>query len=186
MSRAALVGLAIVVCLSGPALAADCGCGTSQAVAPDCYVSFWSGEVVSFKLVVPMEYLFGCVVCDAPMLTGWRVETQEGGIIYQDASGILPMGHWYEITWNQQDSSGSRVPGGFYRVVIETDHDEYAAFVKIVERPCYVCACYCPPCLCSRPCGVCFGVPYVLIERVARAGIPLLSVTLPTGGCGCP
>jgi hypothetical protein len=51
---------------------------------PPCYTAFWQGEDVCFELIVP--FWGWCCCCPAPQVqvTGWRVVTMDGNVIYQE------------------------------------------------------------------------------------------------------
>jgi hypothetical protein len=168
-----LVGL--MVCLFGAMTVTQCGYAigstTTTAAAPPCYKAFWPGQEVRFKLVVPAEYFFGCPECETPLITGWRVESSDGMLIYDTSFVDVPKGHWYVVSWDQRDHWGNAVLPGYYKLVIQTTAGEFLDFVYIT--PCNLCPC----CCCSQglydsPCPIACEWPYIDF--------------LPTEGSWCP
>lgn len=151
------------------ALAMAQGCAPCQpATEPSCYTAFWQGEDVCFELVVPWS-LFCCCCPTQVQVTGWRVETLEGNVVYQQAfpEPVAP-GKW---VWEQVDALGNPVEPGYYKIVVSTTSGEYANTVKIVAKP----EC-CQPCcfpffffgcwgMWSKPCAVSWCEPYVKVYR---------------------
>ncbi len=161
MQKAALLVVIFVGLASGLALA-QCGCTEEAIGRPSCYTAFWSGEEVRFKLVVPADYFFCCESCEAPLITGWRVETLEGTIIYEETFTHAPKGHWYVMSWDQNDACGIRVSAGFYKIVVETTlASEVENTIQIVAIPCCCSWSTCCPRLRSCPCGIPLCQPYV-------------------------
>ena len=75
MCRATLLAVVIVGAM-GVLVAAQCDCAPQTPTErPSCYTAFWASEQVRFRLVVPGDYFFCCPDCEAPLVTGWRVET---------------------------------------------------------------------------------------------------------------
>jgi hypothetical protein len=168
--RVMLFSFLFLILLSGLALA-QCDCTPNPIVGgPDCYVSFYAGNPIEFKLVVPGDYFMDCFHCPVPGIVGWRVETAEGAVVYEE-SFIEPKGHYYVMTWCQKDTWGNPVPTGFYRLVIVTDSaGEVVHYVNVQERPCTAWPCWCGGCwgccpeiLESVPCCVPCGVLYLQI-----------------------
>lgn len=135
---------------------------------PPCYTTFWQGEDVCFELVVP--FWGWCCCCPAPQVqvTGWRVVTMDGNVIYQEtfATPTAP-GKW---VWKQVDAQGRPVAPGFYKIVVSTTSGEYENTVKIVAKPECQCCCfpffffgYCG--FASKPCMVSWCTPYVKLYR---------------------
>lgn len=187
MRKAALLAVIVVGLASG---LAPCGF-TEQALAgPSCYTAFWPGEAVRFKLVVPAEYFLCGGGCETPLITGWRVETLEGTIVYEEPFAHAPKGHWYVMTWNQKDACRLRVPPGFYRVVVETaqaggfEHPIYIGAATCCYRGC----CGDPqPCFC--PCGIPLCQPYIKVFPPTARGCASccsLSIRVHVGINCCP
>jgi len=193
MRKAALLTVIVMmVGLTGVMAAAQCDCNTvPEGEGPSCYTSYWAGVDVEFKLVVAAEYFWCCPTCATPLITGWRVETLDGTIVYQEQFPDVPKGHYLEMVWDQRDTWCNRVPPGYYRLVIQTTSaGEFENYVQIVPRPGYWgwCNCCCPQ-LYSCPCCPTFGDPYVQIARCMNYGTAWgsISVTVHIGiGCGCP
>ena len=84
---AALVVLAVVLLTT--AAFADCGCTPQTAVN---YMTFESHEVIGFSLVVPGEYFWIHNTMITPLITAWRVETQDGLLVraveFEEPRGI--------------------------------------------------------------------------------------------------
>ena len=153
---------------------------------PPCYTAFWQGEDVCFELVVP--FWGWCCCCPAPQVqvTGWRVVTTDGNMIYQEtfATPTAP-GKW---VWKQVDAQGKPVAPGFYKIVVSTTSGEYENTVKIVAKP-DCCTCCFPffffGCfgLWSKPCGVSWCQPYVKLYRCPTCEAPCCcGVTIYLGG----
>ncbi|MCX6096097.1 MAG: hypothetical protein NT125_05150 [Candidatus Bipolaricaulota bacterium] len=183
MRQALLLAVACVG-LVGFGVWGDCNCTPVQSGVPGCYTAFWTGETVSFRLVVPGEYFGRAGSSQAVLLVGWRIETLDGALVTQDLFPEVPLGHWYVMAWDERDSSCRPVPAGYYRAVVMTDSaGEFSSHVRIVERPC-VCS-LAPASLCSRVCRAPCGTPYVVIER--DGGSPPCSFSISVQiGCGCP
>jgi len=188
--RRAVLLAVVIVGLTGGLAAAQCNCGAwTETGGPSCYTPYWAGEEVTFKLVVPAEYFFCCPSCETPLITGWRVETMEGTIVYQKQFPDVPKGHYLKMAWDQKDSWYNRVPPGYYRIVVQTTSaGEFESYVQIVQRPCCWgwCGCCCPR-LYSCYCCVPYGKPYVMIDRcetyAAAWGAISISIKI---RCGCP
>ena len=163
---------AVIVTLVGGLAAAQCNCTSTEAAGPCCYTAFWEGEEIHFKLIVPAEYFLYCSPCDTPLITGWWIETMDGIVVYQDMFPEVPKGHWLEMTWDQNDSGHYAVPGGYYKIVVHTTTaGEFTNYVQIFAKPCFCCCCW--QRLCSCPCGVPFGEPYVVIYPSERNSISI-------------
>ena len=144
----------------------------------------------AFKLVVPADYFFCCERCEAPLVTGWRVETLEGTIIYEEAFTHAPKGHWYVMSWDQKNTCGVKVSTGSYKVVLETTSaSEVKDTIQIVAIPCCCSRCICYPRLRSYTCGVPLCQPYVkVLPTTARSCAPCCTLSICTHvsiGC-CP
>ena len=159
MRRAVLLVVVSVGLASGLALA-QCGCTEEATGRPACYTAFRSGEEVRFKLVVPADYFFCCESCEAPLVTGWRVESLEGTIIYEETFTDAPKGHWYVMSWDHKDAWCIRVSPSFYKIVVQTTSaGEFENYIHIGAAP--WCCCYSQPRSC--PCGVPLCQPYVRV-----------------------
>ena len=169
MHKATLLAVVIVGAM-GVLVAAQCDCGQQPSIErPSCYEAFWAREQVRFRLIVPADYFFCCPNCETPLVTGWRVETAAGAIVYQETFAEVPKGHWYIMGWNQRDTSGNAVSAGFYRLVVETAAaGEFKCYVQIVSPPSCWSFCECCLRLPSHPCGIAIGQPYVKILQVER------------------
>ena len=188
MRKAALLVVIFAGLASGLALA-QCGCTESAGDRPACHTTFWSGEEVRFKLVVPADYFFCCESCEAPLITGWRVETMEGAIVYQQTLSHAPKGHWYVMNWDQKDVWGMRVSAGFYKVIVETTSaSEVENTIQIVAPPCCYSWCACYPRLHSCPCGISLCQPYVKLLQSERSWRTWssLSISVHIGVNCCP
>ncbi len=188
--RKAVVLTVLAIGLIGAVGFAQCGCEqhpvASGGKEPTCYTSFWSGEEIHFKLIVPAEYFFTSPTPPTPLITGWRVEQLDGTVVFQDLFPDAPKGAWYEMVWNQRDLSCARVSPGYYRIVISTDSaGVYSAIIKIVSPPPCLVPCGMHPVLPSCPCTVPCGKPYIkFIPQEIHAGI---SLTISIKLCGsCP
>lgn len=179
MCRATLLAVVIVGAM-GVLVAAQCDCTPQTPTEkPSCYTAFWAREQVRFRLVVPGDYFFCCPDCEAPLVTGWRVETMAGAIVYQKTFAEVPRGHWYIMGWNQRDTWGNAVSAGFYKLVVETTSaGEFDSYIQIVPSPCCWSFCGCCPQLPSYPCGIVVGQPYIKILQVERRWSARCSVTL--------
>lgn len=152
---------------------------------PPCYTAFWQGEDICFELVVP--WYFCCSCCDPkPQVTGWRVVTLDGNIVYQESfpSPVAP-GKW---VWKQVNSSGNPVDPGYYKIIISTTTGEYENTVKIVAKS-NCCQSCCFPffflgCwgLSSKPCAVSWCAPYVKLYRCPTCVAPCAPSCV--GPCG--
>jgi len=196
--RRALVVAVMIIGLVGVVAVAQCGCDTPPAGSgPACYTGYWAGVDVSFKLVVPGEYFSQCPVPETPLITGWRVETLAGDIVYQVQFPDVPKGHNLQMTWNQTDGHCNNVALGFYRLVVQTTTaGEFQNYVRIVGWPGFGgwCNCCCER-LDTRPCCP-QHVPYIEIARcdsrpsfVSSFSIQFkveLGASSSSGGCGCP
>lgn len=179
MKRLAVLALAIGV-LGGLAAAQGCAPCATPAPEPSCFTAFWQGEDICFELVVPWS-LFCCCCCGAPQVqvTGWRVMTLEGNVVYQETfpAPVAP-GKW---VWKQVDAQGNPVAPGYYKIVVSATTGEYENTVKIVARQ----DCCLPCCFpffflgCfgawSKPCAVSWCTPYVKLYRCPTCVAP----------CGC-
>ncbi len=196
MRRVFLVAV-MVIGLIGVAAAAQCGCDTPTAGSdPDCYTGYWLGVDVSFKLVVPAEYFSQCPVPDAPLITGWRVETLSSDIVYQVQFPDVPKGHYLRMVWDQTDGHCNRVAPGFYRLVVQTANaGEFEGYVHIIPWPGSWgwCNCCCRR-LDTHPCCP-EHVPYVEIApcKSRPSFWPSFSIQIKVGlgtpadgSCGCP
>ncbi len=176
----------VLVGLVGVVVWGDCNCPPQDPAAPPCYTAFFACETVFFKLVVPGEFLALPGISSTPLVTGWRIENLDGISVFQDLFPSVPLGAWYQMSWNQRDSSWNPVSPGYYRVVIQTTSaGEFAGFVQIVERPALFS--WSPMRLCSRPCCPVCGTPSVAIERDKSldCGCTVSLVVNPCCGCGC-
>ena len=164
MRKATLLAMVIVGAM-GVLVAAQCNCGQQPSIGrPPCYETFWTSDQVRFRLIVPGDYFFCCPDCETPLVTGWRVETAAGAIVYQKTFAEVPKGHWYIMGWNQKDTWGNAVSAGFYRLVVETTSaGEFASTIQIVSPPCCWVCCTCWPQRLSCPCGIAIGQPYIKI-----------------------
>ncbi|MGB9757317.1 MAG: hypothetical protein ACP5JD_02290 [Candidatus Bipolaricaulaceae bacterium] len=163
--------LALLLALGGLGILAfgeTCAPCASPATEPPCYTAFWQGEDICFELVVP--WYFYCSCCyPKPMVTGWRVATLDGNVVYQETfpSPVAPS-KW---VWKQVDTNGNPAAPGYYKIIISTTTGEYENTIKIVARP------ECQPCCCfpffffgcwgavSKPCGISWCSPYVKVYR---------------------
>ena len=160
MRKVILLAIVMLALASGLAVA-QCNCADPAfGEVPPCYTTFGWGQEVRFKLVAPLEYFLCCAVCETPLITGWRVETLDGVITYEEVLRA-PKGHYYEISWDQKDSWRNRIPCGYYRIVIETTVGEYVNYIHVNPG----CWDWCGYCCASRlhgcPCGVMLCQPYV-------------------------
>ncbi len=160
MKRALLVA-AVLVGLVGSVGLAQCGC-CPPSERPPCYTSFWVGEPVQIELKV--SYCFCCCCCcSAPQVVGWRVETWPDGVtVYSETLATPVAASAFSATWDQLDAGGVQVEAGYYKVVVVTTTGEYAAYLKLVERP--QCCCFWPW-LTSRPCAISPCQPRVILSR---------------------
>lgn len=147
------------------------------ATEPSCYTTFWQGEDVCFELVVPWSFF--CWGCPGPQIqvTGWRVTTWDGNVVYQEIfSAPVPPGKW---VWKQVDASGNPVEAGFYKIIVSTTSGEYETTVKIVAKSdgCSSC-CFFPfffwGCWgwTSKPCAPSWCSPYVKLYRCPTCAAP--------------
>jgi hypothetical protein len=160
--RGLLIGL--VGCLLFGLVVTQCAWAigsTSTSAEPPCYKAFWPGQEIRFKLTVPAEYFFACPDCETVLITGWWVESFDGGVIFFYASfDDAPKGHWYVASWDQRDGWGNPVSPGYYKLVIQTTVGEFLDFVYIA--PCNLCpCCCCPPGLYDLPCPIACEQPYI-------------------------
>ncbi len=119
MKRTVLLAV-VIVGLIGIVATAQCGCTPLlEGEGPTCYTTYWAGVDIAFKLVVPAEYFSQNPVPTTPLITGWRVETLEGTIVYQEQFPDVPKGHYLEMVWDQRDTWCNRVPPGYYRLVVQ-------------------------------------------------------------------
>lgn len=154
------------------------GLGTSCCPPPNepcCYTSFWVGETVHFKLVVPWGF-FCCCCGDEELVTGWRIETLDGTVVYQ-YTFPEPVSPGTEIQWDQKDANGNQVAPGFYNIVVTTTKGEYKTAIKIVEKDC------CCWGLWSRPCGASLCKPYIKVYRCPPPCAPCFIPFLPCTNC---
>jgi len=170
--------LAVILGLSALGfLAVGQGCAPCAFAAPEpsCYTAFWQGEDICFELVAP--WAFWCCCCNPkPQVTGWRVVTLDGNIVYQETfpSPVAP-GQW---VWKQVDTQGNPVQPGYYKIVVSTTTGEYENTVKIVAKPeCPSCCCF-PFFFCgcwgfwSKPCFFSWCQPYVKVYRCPSCEAP--------------
>ncbi|MGY4706995.1 hypothetical protein ACVNPS_04485 [Candidatus Bipolaricaulota sp. J31] len=154
------------------------GFGDSCCPPPDepcCYTSFWMGDPVCFKLVVPFSFF--CCCGDKELIVSWRIEALDGTLVYQHTY-TTPISPGTEIRWDQVDMAGQQVPAGFYNIVITTTEDEYRTAIKIVEKsPC------CWTILRSKPCGISFCKPYIKVYKCPSCCEPACCLPLPCLGC---
>lgn len=153
----------------------------AKTIEPPCYTAFWQGEDICFELVVPWSW-FCCWCPTAPQVqvTGWRVVTLDGGLVYQEVfpSPTAP-GKW---VWKQVDASGNPVAPGYYKIIVSTNTAEYENIVKIVAKPdcCQPC-CFFPffffGCwgIASKPCQVPWCSPYVKLYRCPTCPAPCVT-----------
>ncbi len=159
-----LVTTCILIVLLAVAAMGQCGCEQVANTGPGCYTSFGMGDQISFKLVVPADYFFSCPTSTTPLITGWRVESASGNVVTRTDFCNGPIGHWLQMTWDQEDECFAQVMPGYYGIVIETTIGEIATFVKIVSSPC---CCGMAPRLCSIPCVPAPAMPYIEIVHPA-------------------
>ena len=194
MKRALLL-VVLVVGLIGVVAAAQCGCDTpSVGDEPTCYTGYWLGVDVGFKLVVPGEYFSQCPIPQTPFITGWRVETVDGMVIYQQQFPDMPKGHNFEMLWDQTDGYCNQVPIGIYRLVIQTTTaGEFKNYVKIQPwpSPSNWCNCWCNCCcmqIDTQPCCISHN-PYIQIARCTGRpyvwGSISIRIHVDLGACGC-
>ena len=194
MKRALLLAV-LVIGLIGVMATAQCGCDTpSVGDEPTCYTGYWLGVDVGFKLVVPGEYFSQCPVPETPFITGWRVETVDGMVIYQQQFPDMPKGHNYEMLWDQTDGYCNQVPIGIYRLVIQTTTaGEFKNYVKIQPwpSPSNWCNCWCNCCcmqIDTQPCCISHN-PYIQIARCTGRpyvwGSISIRIHVDLGACGC-
>ncbi len=188
--RRAVVLAVLVIGVIGVGALAQCG-GCSQppainAAEPACYTAYWIGEEVHFKLSVPAEYFFTVPTPPTPLITGWRVETLDGTVVFQDVFPDVPKGAWYEMVWDQRDLSCQLVPPGYYRIVVSTDSaGVYSAVIKLVSPPACLTPCGIYPRLVSPQCSTPCGKPHIEFlpqKASASAGISI-SIHI---NCSCP
>jgi hypothetical protein len=174
----------VLVGLVGVLARGDCNCSAQDPAAPLCYTAFFTCETVLFRLVVPGEFLVGPGISPSPLITGWRIEKLDGTLVFQDLFPSVPLGAWYQMSWNQRDSHWNPVSPGYYRVVVRTTSaGEFVGYVQIVERPgLFSCS---PMRLCSRVCSPACGTPYVAIERDRSSDCGCSVSLLVNLGCGC-
>jgi hypothetical protein len=179
MCKATLLAVVFVAAM-GALATAQCACEQATPIEkPSCYTAFWASELVRFRLVVPGDYFFCCPDCEAPLVTGWRVETMSGAIVYHESFVEVPRGHWYIMGWNQRDASGNAVSAGFYKLVVETTStSEFESYIQIAPSSCCWGFFGCCPRLPSYPCGIAVGQPYIKIIQVERHWSARCSVVL--------
>ncbi len=184
MRQALLLAVACVG-LVGFGVWGDCNCTPVQSGVPECYTAFWTGETVSFRLVVPGEYFGRAGSSQAVFLVGWRIETLDGALVTQDLFPEVPLGHWYVMAWDERDSSCRPVPAGYYRAVVMTDSaGEFSSYVRD-RREAVPCSLLRAAALCSRSAARRAGLPTWSMER--DGGSPPCSFSISVQiGCGCP
>lgn len=180
MKRALALGALLAVTLGSLGLGfGDTSC-CPPPTEPRCYTAFWVGDTICFKLVVPFSFL--CCCCgDEELITGWRVETPDGVVVYEHSypEPVPPRG--FVMQWDQRDMAGQQVAAGFYNLVVTTTEGEYKTTIKLVERdPC------CWTILRSKPCGISLCKPYIKVYRCPSCcPVPccLPFPCFPCGGC---
>ena len=170
--KRALVLLALGVVAIGSMAYGFSGPCCEPPSEPCCYTSFWVGDPVCFKLVIPFSFF--CCTSSDELITAWKIETLDGILIYEHVfADPVPAGT--EFTWDQKDMSGQQVAAGFYNIVIATTKGEYKTAIKIVEKdPC------CWKILRSRPCGASLCKPYI---KVYKCLVPCCEPKPCTGCC---
>lgn len=167
MSR---VGWVVVVLLftMGVGALADCGC--QPGLTPECYATFRTNELVAFSLTVPVEYFMVNNTSQTPMITGWRVEDENGAVV-RSVAYAEPAGHWKTFFWDLTDDNGFDVEPGFYRIfVATTSAGEAAVSVRLISccTPCVCCSICCSTSICVdgriRRCPTEFGDPYIVLS----------------------
>jgi len=193
--KRALLLAVLVIGLIGVVAVAQCGCDTpSVGDEPTCYTGYWLGVDVGLKLVVPGEYFSQCPIPQTPFITGWRVETVDGMVIYQQQFPDMPKGHNFEMLWDQTDGYCNQVPIGIYRLVIQTTTaGEFKNYVKIQPwpSPSNWCNCWCNCCcmqIDTQPCCISHN-PYIQIARCTGRpyvwGSISIRIHVDLGACGC-
>jgi len=180
--KKAIVLVGLIIGLVGVAALAQ---GSSE---PSCYTAFWRGEEIHFKLVVPVEYFFTSPTPPTPLITGWRVERLDGTVVFQDLFPDVPKGAWYEMVWNERDSTCNLVPPGYYRIMVSTDSaGVYTTIIKIVAPPPCLVPCGVYPRLISHPCPAPCGSPYIKAwaQKPEQAAVSI-SITIPINCGSCP
>jgi len=187
----------VLVCVVGVLVWADAGCGCPPAEQPQCYETFRSNEIIAFSLTLPVDYFWCHGVTETPLITGWRVEAQDGAIV-RDEPLSWPTGSWATFAWDLTNDVGELVGPGFYRVVVYTDLTAPISADVLIE-PCRSCSAYwscwpcCPTlcCLCScQPltrCRVPMGEPYLELRNGGERSCCGLTVHLYGAfGITCP
>ncbi|GAB4305009.1 MAG: hypothetical protein Kow0097_02790 [Candidatus Bipolaricaulota bacterium] len=163
MKRALLATLAVA--LLGGGLAVGQGwcdpCAPPPAPEPSCYTTFWAGEPILVKLVIPWG-IFCCNPCaTTTMITGWAVEAFEDGVVYSYVYP-MPVPANTEIVWDQRDLTGVQVAPGFYKIVVATTGGDVVTHVKIVAPTGGCWYAWCRPA--SRACGFSLCDPYLKVS----------------------
>ena len=81
MSRSLWVAL-VLACAVSALVWADSGCGCEPTGQPPCYETFRSNEIIAFSLTVPVGYFTCQGATETPLITSWRVETQDLSLIH--------------------------------------------------------------------------------------------------------
>ncbi len=181
MKRALAFGALLVVSLGSLGYGFQSSC-CPPPTEPSCYTSFWVGDTLCFKLIIPWSFF--CCNSSDELIIGWHVETLEGVVVYEYTYSDPVSPHDFVMQWDQKDLTGQQVAAGFYNIVITTTKGEYKTTIKIVEKdPC------CWSILKSKPCGASLCNPYIKVYKCPSCCVPTPSCCLPLpciscGGCG--
>ncbi len=139
MKRAMILSLVLSMALGGWAMA-QCSClPTTRPATPRCYVSFQQCQQIEIGLRTPRPFfpLFCCSPCAqpaAPNVVGWRVETLEGVLVYEQELYAPASGSSFSAVWDQVDMDGQQVAPGYYEVSVVTQDGIYSKHLRILDR----------------------------------------------------